>query len=157
MSRNLRIGKATGKGLGVFAVADIQANRLVTRYRGKTMWIWDISKPLWDHCFQVDYDQYVVPRRDSIGWYLNHSCEPNCAIRGERDIVTLRRIAQGEELTFDYSTNVGWEGFGMRCACGSRKCRGLVTCYDYLDEGPKRRYGSRVSLFLLRRHKGLKR
>ncbi len=103
----------------------------------------------------MDYDQYVSPRRGYIGWYLNHSCDPNCAIRGERDIVTLRKVARGEELTFDYSTNVGWEGFQMKCACGSDNCRGVVRSYGHLSDDLKRKYGKNVSPFLLpgRKHR----
>ncbi len=36
--------------------------------------------------------------------FINHSSDPNCALTG-LDVVTLRAIAQHEELTHDY----GWE------------------------------------------------
>jgi SET domain-containing protein len=37
----------------------------------------------------------------SIGWYLNHSEEPNVRIVGHRGR-SLRAIGAGEELTVDY-------------------------------------------------------
>jgi hypothetical protein len=147
--RILRISPAGGKGDGVFALAEIPAGTVVVNFGGKERWIWDIPKHLWKRCFQVGYDRYVVPSRGSFGWYLNHSCEPNCAIRGERQIVTLRSILPGEELTFDYSTNVGWNGYSMDCSCGARACRESIGSYWSLDEGTRRKYGRSVSAYLL--------
>src|ERR1700749_99351 len=38
--------------------------------------------------------------------YINHSCDPNCEtdeLRGRVWIISLRNIAPGEELTYDYN------------------------------------------------------
>jgi hypothetical protein len=147
----LRIGDAGPKGRGVFAARRIEAGELVWDYSGDEKWIQDIPSELWQYCFQVDYDKYVVPRREGPGWFMNHSCEPNCVIMGRTRIVALRRIEQGEEVTFDYSTNVGWDGFSMECSCGSlNSCRKVVRSYRFLPEELKGRYGACVSEFLLR-------
>jgi len=145
----LRIGEAGSKGKGVFATETVQPGDLVIDYQGEEKWIWDIPKDLWQHTFQVDYDRYVLPERESAGWYINHSCEPNCVILGRTRILALNRIEPGEELTIDYSTNVGWDGFAMECACGSPSCRKIVRSYRYLDQGLRARYGACVSQFLL--------
>lgn len=123
---------------------------LVTKYSGVARWVWDIPAHLWQHCFQVGFDRYVLPRRGSPGWYVNHSCDPNCLIRGAREVVTRRPIRRGEELTIDYSTNVGWEGYSLSCACGARNCRRIVTSYGHLNAKLKREYGNKVSRFLLK-------
>jgi uncharacterized protein len=81
---------------------------------------------------------------------MNHSCEPNCVIMGRTKVVALRRIEPGEEVTFDYSTNVGWEGFSMACECGMKGCRKVVRSYGALPDELKGRYGACVSAFLLR-------
>jgi len=75
---------------------------------------------------------------------------PNCVIMGRTRVVALRRIEPGEEVTFDYSTNVGWAGFAMRCRCGAKACRKVVKSYAFLPPDLKGHYGACVSAFLLR-------
>jgi hypothetical protein len=156
LSEQLKIGDAGAKGKGVFATAKFGAGDLVIDFQGKEEWIWDIPEALWQYTFQVDYDRYILPEKDSPGWYLNHSCEPNCVILGRTRIVALSTIEPGEELTIDYSTNVGWDGFVMECHCGSLDCRGVIRSYRYLDAFLKARYGACVSAFLLERSKDAK-
>ena len=64
---------------------------------------------------------------------LSHSCQPNCQAvvmsAGGRltiAVYTLRWIAQGEELTFDYSsvTESDAEYRAAICLCGTSRCRG---------------------------------
>jgi len=145
----LKIEDAGKKGKGVFAVGRLEPGELVWDYSGDERNIHDIAPELWQYCFQVDYDTYVVPERGSVGWYLNHSCEPNCVIMRRTRVLTLRRIEPGEELTFDYSTNVGWDGFAMKCDCGAKSCRKVVRSYSKLPAELKGRYGACVSGFLL--------
>ena len=146
----MRIGDAAGKGIGVYAERRIEPGELVWDYAGEEKWIKDIQPQLWQYCFQVDYDRYVLPKKKSAGWYLNHSCEPNCVIMGRTKIVALRRIEPGEEVAFDYSTNVGWEGFSMDCKCGKKSCRKIVRSYSFLSDETKGHYGACVSGYLLR-------
>ncbi len=145
----LRIGPAGTKGRGAFAGTRIEPGQLVWDYSGEERWISDIPKKVWEYCFQVDFDRYVLPPKGSPGWFMNHSCDPNCVIMGRTRVVALRRIEPGEEVTFDYSTNVGWEGFSMKCSCGAEDCRKVVTSYQFLPEALKGRYGACVSAFLL--------
>ena len=60
---------------------------------------------------------------------INHSCDPNCEayiIRGKVWIYSLRKIARGEELTYNY-------GFDLEhwtehpCLCGSDNCVGFIA------------------------------
>jgi uncharacterized protein len=66
--------------------------------------------------------------------YFNHSCEPNCEAVTEKGRVyfeTLRTIAAGEELTYDYQLERGgwhtaeWER-RYACRCGAFTCRGTM-------------------------------
>ena len=149
-ANGLRIGDAGAKGKGVYAGRRIEPGELVWDYAGEEKWIKEIQPLLWQYCFQVDYDRYVVPENGCAGWFFNHSCEPNCVIMGRTKIVALRRIEPEEEVTFDYSTNVGWEGFSMDCKCGKKACRKVVRSYSFLSDELKGRYGACVSGFLLR-------
>ena len=154
-----RIEDAGTKGKGVFAAAPLKRSTPIGSFRGRPKWIWDIPKEVWPYTIQVDYDRYVVPRRHSAIWYINHSCEPNCVITGDT-IVAARDIDEGEELTFDYSTDVDWAGFRMGCRCGSAKCRKVVRAYRFLSPKLKLRYGRHVAPFILKeylREKGARR
>ena len=153
MSEKLRIADAGPKGKGVFALSRFEAGDLVWDYEGKEEWITEIPEDLWQYSFQVDYDRYVVPEKGSFGWYLNHSCQPNCVILGRTRIVALSTIEPGDEVTFDYSTNVGWDGFTMQCSCGARECRRVIRSYSYLNPELRGRYGACVSRFLLDKRK----
>jgi len=146
-----KVGQAESKGKGVFARRPIAASTRVATFRGRPRWIWNIPEHLWPHTFQVDYDRYVLPRRNSVGWLINHSCNPNCIVSGT-SIVTKRKIPRGEELTFDYSSDVDWPGFRMDCACGSSKCRNVVRAYRFLPKKLKLRYGRNVAGFIMRKY-----
>jgi hypothetical protein len=148
---SVRIGDAGPKGRGLFAKVSIPPTVTVTTFRGAPKWIWDIPEHYWPYTFQVDYDRYVLPRRSSRARYINHSCEPNCMISG-RSIVSSSSISKGEELTFDYSTDVDWPGFKMTCMCGCPKCRKVVRAYRFLPKRLKLRYGRSVADYILREY-----
>lgn len=148
----VEVRTAGAKGRGVFATAPLRRLTTIAEFRGRPKWIWDIPEDLWPYAIQVDYDRYVVPRRNSIGWFLNHSCEPNCVVSGLA-IITERDIGNGEELAFDYSTDVDWPGFKMECQCGSPMCRRVVRAYRRLPKAAKLRYGRSVAPYILRRYK----
>ncbi len=149
VKKGLYIAAAGQRGRGVFAGKRIPPGEPVFRFSGHEDWIWRIPRELWEHTLQVDYDRYILPRRNSPGWFLNHSCDPNCVLAGRVEVRSWRAIARDEELTIDYSTNVGWDEFEMECRCGSGNCRTVVRSYRYLPRALKKRYGENVSPFLL--------
>ena len=60
--------------------------------------------------------------------FINHSCDPNCETderNGRVWIISLRKIASGEELTYDYNLYDGDED-DARCNCGAKNCRGTM-------------------------------
>lgn len=65
----------------------------------------------------------------NVAKLINHSCSPNCEayiIRGKVWIYSKRKIAEGEELTYNY-------GFDLEhwaehpCLCGSDNCVGFIV------------------------------
>jgi uncharacterized protein len=72
--------------------------------------------------------------------FCNHSCDPNRWHDGPFSIVVRRPVASGEELTVDYGTNSGADGFVMACRCGSPICRGTITSDDWQQPELQRRY-----------------
>ena len=75
----------------------------------------------------------------SVEWnpakYLNHSCDPNCeAVLLEDGIwlVARRRIAHGEELSFDYGYDLkDWQSYP--CRCGATRCLGYIVAEVYRE------------------------
>ena len=66
--------------------------------------------------------------------FQNHSCDPNTEMvyrpnsNTVYDIIALRDISEGEEVTCDYETfdNLGLDGSVFVCECGAANCRGVI-------------------------------
>ncbi|XP_031637437.1 histone-lysine N-methyltransferase trithorax [Contarinia nasturtii] len=124
-------------GRGLFCNRDIEAGEMVIEYAGELIRssLTDKRERYYDsrgigcYMFKID-DKSVVDAtmRGNAARFINHSCEPNCYskvvdILGHKHIIifALRRIVQGEELTYDYK--FPFEETKIPCSCGSRKCR----------------------------------
>lgn len=124
-------------GRGVFATARIAKGTPILRFTGPRLHR-DALDPN-DYHLQIDEQDYLGPsgREDD---YVNHCCEPNAAFTGDLDLVALRDIEAGEEITWDYSTAIDEAGFaGFPCACGAPGCRGRVRSFRDLPEETRRR------------------
>jgi DNA polymerase-3 subunit gamma/tau len=63
-----------------------------------------------------------------MAMFINHSCDANCEtseIRGRVWIKSIRPIAAGEEITYDYCLYDGGDDEAI-CNCGAKKCRGTM-------------------------------
>ena len=68
---------------------------------------------------------------------INHSCDPNVGV-GD-DMIAIRDIASGEELTYDYvMTDSG--NYDMECKCGSKNCRGRIRGADWMSPELQKKY-----------------
>lgn len=76
--------------------------------------------------------------------FLNHRCDPNAAVRG-RELVALRPIAPGDEVTFDYSTTEFDMAEPFDCRCGVPACLGRVRGYLHLTPAQRRAREGRVA------------
>ena len=71
----------------------------------------------------------------SMAMFVNHSCDPNCEtdeVDGRVYISSIREIAAGEELTYDYWLYDGDDD--APCTCGSEKCRGSMYSAEWLTK-----------------------
>ncbi|XP_065073296.1 histone-lysine N-methyltransferase trithorax [Ochlerotatus camptorhynchus] len=124
-------------GRGLFCNRDIEAGEMVIEYAGELIrsTLTDKRERYYDgrgigcYMFKID-ENFVVDAtmRGNAARFINHSCEPNCYskvvdILGHKHIIifALRRIVQGEELTYDYK--FPFEDVKIPCSCGSKKCR----------------------------------
>lgn len=71
---------------------------------------------------------------------VSHSCNPSCGVRDGNRLITLRDLAPGEEITFDYSTTMDEDRWTMECTCGAFECRGVVKDFVTLPDDVKARY-----------------
>lgn len=105
-----------------------------------------------DYIIQVDENRFFVAREKhelEEADFLNHSCDPNCGIRGNLQIVAIRDIEPGEEVTFDYAMTESSD-YSMDCKCGSKNCRKIITGEDWRDRELQRRYEGYFSEYLQR-------
>ena len=152
----LAVDRATpGRGHGAFAVAPIAARSVIATFGGEVH-----RRFTFDQCepdrrarsIQIDDDLFVLgpPTRDP-GDSINHSCEPNCGAGNATQIVTMRDIEPGEELTFDYAMTDGSDYDEFECLCGSQRCRGTIRGSDWRRRSLHMRYEGFVSPYLIRR------
>jgi uncharacterized protein len=130
-------------GRGVFARVPIPAGTRLIEYRGERLSVaeadarypYDPAKPYHTFLFQIDDDVVVdAAVGGNLARWINHSCEPNCdaVIDGGRIYIeSIRDIAPGEELTYDYNfvlTERHTPAAKRRypCACGATGCRGTM-------------------------------
>jgi SET domain-containing protein len=68
-----------------------------------------------------------------IPLHMNHSCDGNVGCDRKGDFVAIRNIKRGDELCFDYALVISNSKFALRCHCGERKCRKMITGDDWQD------------------------
>lgn len=102
-------------------------------------------------------DLFLAPKKDSpcdeilrMLLYVNHSCNPNCGLRGEITGVAMRDIEIGEELTMDYAMldDDPDEGYIFRCTCGDPSCRGSITGQDWLLSELQEKYKGYFAIYI---------
>ena len=144
---------AKSKGRGVFANRDYPAGELILFFTGEIIPVEQIID--FTHYIQIAPDSFLGPSGEADD-YVNHSCDPNCAVYFENDCLvlkTIKKIKKGQEITFDYGTIQFREPTTFHCGCGSRKCRGEITNFYMLPPGLKQKYIARNMVPLLSRYK----
>jgi len=84
---------------------------------------------------------------DAIKLYINHSCNPNCGLRGEITFISMRDIQSDEELTIDYAF-VDNEDYSFECNCGQSNCRRIITGRDWMQRNIQNRYVKYFATYL---------
>lgn len=148
--RRIEVRNSSIHGRGVFAAMDFPAGARVIRYLGKLITHAQADRRYDDsldsgHTFLFTLNErYIIDANqqgNSARW-INHSCEPNCGatihvdVNGDESkdqvwIETLRPVAAGEELTYNYGIVLEvphtrrlkaiWA-----CRCGAPTCTGTL-------------------------------
>jgi len=72
---------------------------------------------------------------------INHSCAPNCFFNTSTwELVALRSIEEGEELTFFYPSTEWDMDQAFKCGCGTKACIGMIKGAKYLSPAVVKNY-----------------
>ncbi len=131
------------KGRCLSSTEYIEAGTIVEKFEGITA----------THDYKAGMDQPIETRhikwmgRDKEGkdlWifvtsnaaYINHSCDPNCVVNEKWEIVTIRPVKKGEELTISYNSrsknnfprDMEWkEEWNFTCYCEEHNCLKFIN------------------------------
>lgn len=126
----IEVRKTRNKGFGLFAKQNYRKGTKIFIFHGTK--IHDERRAWKLQCtLKLSAKTWVQPR--SYGRYINHSCEPNAGVLNRDNIVAMRKIFRGEEITIDYSTTEDDEKWNMLCKCGSDTCRGTIKSVQFLS------------------------
>lgn len=116
------------QGKGIYADEDIKTGELIQYISGKKVKKLpkdkndSLSIPNW---FGLSRQYWIDPEEGPFR-YLNHSCEPNAAIKGTKSLVAMKPIKKGQEITMDYSMTDADPLWEMDCLCGTKSCRHTI-------------------------------
>jgi SET domain-containing protein len=138
------------EGRGLFATEELAAGVILLRLSGRLVSSDELaqliehanadpSHPYVDTLTIYEGAHLVLPP-DSLIHFGNHSCDPTMWHVGPYEIATRRIVRTGEELTIDYGTQSGADGFSMTCRCGSALCRRVVSSDDWAVPALQERY-----------------
>jgi len=140
-------------GTGVRAVHDIKPDEILLAYGGVIIPKSEIEEywGVMDHVgIQISDGFFIVPTERAELEHqgiVNHSCDPNAGFASSFELVAMRHIKKGEEVTFDYAfCESVMESFV--CTCGSVQCRKRITKDDWTIATLQEKYGRFFSPYL---------
>ena len=141
---NVEVRGSRVHGRGLFAARDFRKGERILQYLGEPLSKAEGQRRTdaqWEEGRVYTFD--LSRRRDLDGafeWNVarlaNHSCDPNCESENDHGraiwIVATRRIAKGDELSYDY--NFPLIDPPPVCKCGAAKCRGYIVGSDHAQQ-----------------------
>ncbi|MFA5925454.1 MAG: SET domain-containing methyltransferase [Parcubacteria group bacterium] len=141
------VRKTEKNGKGLFAKTNIKKGEKVAIFGGYIMTLKEFFKlppDVMHYASQIDEEMVMGIKKMSEledSCFFNHSCDPNLGYRGQIFLVAMRNIRKNEELCFDYGMDLhpsktrnpkDVKRFDkLECQCGSKRCRKIVTEYDW--------------------------
>lgn len=127
--KKLEVKKSKICGVGLFATNEFKRGQFIDYIHGPKVLIKNFDKRISrDTVNWIGASQYTWINTDnSVFRFINHSCNPSAAIKGERTVYAIRTINRDDEVTIDYSLNETEAGWSIpKCNCGSVNCRGKI-------------------------------
>ena len=153
LTKKLKVtDKEVISGKGMIAAELIESGELIWQPGSKIVSIEQLDKIQGKfraifYFSQIDEDLFAQNIEQERA--MNHSCNPNSVLM-ERNIVALRTIHPGEEITYDYGLTETYPPWRIRCRCGYRDCREVVSNEDYKDTRLVRERGANIADYVLR-------
>ena len=152
ISKKVHIDTSPINGIGMFAKQSIKKGEVVFIKGGHILTKDQLfSSGVINSYMPIDDEYYIAARtpeeEKTVKLYNNHSCDPNCGLRGEITFVAIRDIEEGEELTCDYAF-IDNEDYEFECRCGAANCRKRVTGRDWMIPDLQKRYGDYFAAYL---------
>jgi len=127
----------TSAGRGLIASETVGEGTAVGRLEGRIVPYSKIPDAEIRNAFEIDDNRWMVPQPPAR--HIKHSCDPNCYISKKLDVITVRKVHKGEELTIMYNEVTldrymrnnavlpKWDDRrSFDCHCGTPKCIGRV-------------------------------
>jgi SET domain-containing protein len=117
--------KRSRAGLGLFAKVPLKRGDFILEYTGERIKTEEADRRGGKYLFIINDDWVIDGKgRENLARYINHACKPNAEAESDEDakkirVFARRKIAPGEEITYDYGTeywNEYIKPYGCRCA-----------------------------------------
>jgi D-alanine-D-alanine ligase-like ATP-grasp enzyme len=124
-------------GYGIYAAKDIvpgeiifvsegKPHRLVTKKYVEQSWSAEDLQNFRKYAWPVSSEVYILWDNAPAEWSpQNHSCNPNTEYSG-LNVVAMKHISAGDELTLDYTTFLNGEMESFICNCGAENCKKVI-------------------------------
>ena len=138
----------TAAGAGLRALRDIPNGTFALRFEGPVVPWAEVPPGEVRYVVMHASGDWVIP--NPPGRFINHSCEPNLRFTEPGEMVAIRDVSAGEELTASYDMlqpfdverrrdHPDWyfwdDRWSFDCACASARCRGRIDRYVSPGEG----------------------
>lgn len=127
--------KDTGKyGMGVFANENIKKRMVIKVLTGEIITFDECIKRIQsgkeEQTDSLQVGLELDMDLDELSRTFNHSCDPNAGLSKTSELIAIKDILKGEEITYDYSAtvapNISSSLWKIRCKCGTAKCRKIL-------------------------------
>ena len=155
LNPNVAVADSEVAGHGVVVTEPISEGDIVAVFGGHILTGEELQAvlkkdPEFKYPVQVEVNHWLGPVEPSElepADFVNHSCLPNCGMRGQITLVAMRDLSVGEEATFDYAMTET-KYLNMDCSCGTDLCRGTITYNDWKLPELQRRYAGYFSSYI---------
>ncbi len=158
LSPAAKVGKSVIHGWGLIAVKPIKKGEIIGIKSGHILnkktfkKLGGFNNFVGAASLQIADNFFIAPTKKSefkrFNMFVNHSCNPNIRFMGNIISVAARNIKKGEELTNDYARHISDQNFKIKCNCGTKNCRKIITGKDWKNLGLQKKYKGSFSSYL---------